>query len=402
MASVFTWLDQSDQQRRKVLNLLDMFRERETVDELGLGTVRDAFADLLFPGTSAPQTRARYFLFIPWMYLEFERRRVASVDIGRRARAFERDLIEALLDAGESDGVIGRLARRNLQRLPSSIYWSGLVRLGIFTADQSQERYHGSLDSFYQGTREARTDDGDPLGRRQRNWHPRVPEAPDRFHENPALRLERDEAEFLRDQIQAAAPDSLFAALVREPSPPTDDFPWDNPKYLAYSPEVRRQLEHARNFSEVMYGAALLYNLILATLTKNSERIIEYEQKIREWAGLLRPRTSELQSWDLSDLWNCATSEGARIGEPTRRFVTEWCAEVFGGGAASVVKSDRCRQLVEARERALKRKQARVDNQRARDRWGGAAGTSRLSYRWSNAARIASDIIQGSAGVARA
>ena len=67
MASTFSWLDQSDQQRRKVLDMLVMFKERETVDELGLGTIRDAFADILFPGTSAPQTRARYFLFVPWM-----------------------------------------------------------------------------------------------------------------------------------------------------------------------------------------------------------------------------------------------------------------------------------------------------------------------------------------------
>jgi hypothetical protein len=33
-----------------------------TRDELGIGSVRDAFAELLFPGTGAIMTRARYFL----------------------------------------------------------------------------------------------------------------------------------------------------------------------------------------------------------------------------------------------------------------------------------------------------------------------------------------------------
>jgi hypothetical protein len=47
-----------------------------TVDELGLGTIRHAFADMLFPGTSAPQTRARYFLFVSWTYLKIEADRV--------------------------------------------------------------------------------------------------------------------------------------------------------------------------------------------------------------------------------------------------------------------------------------------------------------------------------------
>ena len=72
MTSAFAWLDHSEEQRRQILDVLDLFREKSTIDELGLGTIRDAFADMLFPGTSAPQTKARYFLFIPWIYLGLE------------------------------------------------------------------------------------------------------------------------------------------------------------------------------------------------------------------------------------------------------------------------------------------------------------------------------------------
>jgi len=32
--------------------------------------VRDAFSDLMFPGTSTAQTRATYFLLVPWYYLK--------------------------------------------------------------------------------------------------------------------------------------------------------------------------------------------------------------------------------------------------------------------------------------------------------------------------------------------
>jgi hypothetical protein len=212
MSSVFTWLDQSDQQRRKVLDLLAMFKERETVDELGLGSIRDAFADILFPGTSAPQTRARYFLFVPWMYLQFERKKVSSAEIRARARRFELDLIDHLLDTGETDGVIGKVARRNLQRLPSNIYWSGLRRLGIFLGGGSQDQYHASLDNFYQRKPDLRTDDGDAPFGRHRNWHHQVPIPPDRFDADPILALRPCEAEYLRDQIQLSAPQSLFCS----------------------------------------------------------------------------------------------------------------------------------------------------------------------------------------------
>src|ERR687888_252692 len=97
MPSSFTWLDYSEHERRKMLDTLELFGERTTRDELGLGGIRDAFADQLFPGTSTIQTRAKYFLFIPWIYLRLERERVAPGDFGQHAKRDELRLIEALL-----------------------------------------------------------------------------------------------------------------------------------------------------------------------------------------------------------------------------------------------------------------------------------------------------------------
>ena len=67
--STFAWIDHSEKQRRQILEAIDLFREKDTRDELGIAGIRDAFSDMLFPGTGALQTRARYFLFVPWMYL---------------------------------------------------------------------------------------------------------------------------------------------------------------------------------------------------------------------------------------------------------------------------------------------------------------------------------------------
>jgi hypothetical protein len=47
MTSAFAWLDHSEEQRRQILDVLDLFREKSTVDELGLGTIRDAFTNML-------------------------------------------------------------------------------------------------------------------------------------------------------------------------------------------------------------------------------------------------------------------------------------------------------------------------------------------------------------------
>nr|MDQ3816798.1 DUF6361 family protein [Acidobacteriota bacterium] len=111
-----------------MLDVIHLFQEKDTRDELGIGTVRDAFADLLFPGTSTIQTRAKYFLLIPWMYLRLEKQEVPSNTVAKKARNEEIALIDILSTSDDTQGVIGVVARRNLKRLPSNIYWQGLGR----------------------------------------------------------------------------------------------------------------------------------------------------------------------------------------------------------------------------------------------------------------------------------
>ena len=45
MPSTFTWLDNSESDRRRALEVIDLFAQPGTLDELGIGTIRDALAD---------------------------------------------------------------------------------------------------------------------------------------------------------------------------------------------------------------------------------------------------------------------------------------------------------------------------------------------------------------------
>src|SRR6266536_769204 len=117
MPSRFTWVDYSKAQQDAFTDAIDAFRDHGTRDELGLSVIRDGFADLFFPGTGSLQTRARYFLFVPWMYLQLEGDRVRSSDIAVRDRKFETRLIDALLASSEdAGGVIGKVSREQLKR----------------------------------------------------------------------------------------------------------------------------------------------------------------------------------------------------------------------------------------------------------------------------------------------
>lgn len=105
-----------------MMDIVDLFREKGTVDELGLGTIRDAIADRLFPGTSRVMSRARYYLLVPWMYRALEAKEVRASEFERRARNAELGLIEVIAASDDRAGNIGRRAGFALKRLPSSIY----------------------------------------------------------------------------------------------------------------------------------------------------------------------------------------------------------------------------------------------------------------------------------------
>src|SRR5262245_15433394 len=65
------WIDFSPSHRDRVGSVLDLLRPEGMVDELGMGTIRDALADQMFPGISTIQTRARYFFLVPYILYEY-------------------------------------------------------------------------------------------------------------------------------------------------------------------------------------------------------------------------------------------------------------------------------------------------------------------------------------------
>jgi hypothetical protein len=52
MPSLFSWVDFVEDDRQRKMEILCLFRDKEIREELGLGTVRDAFSEILLPGTS--------------------------------------------------------------------------------------------------------------------------------------------------------------------------------------------------------------------------------------------------------------------------------------------------------------------------------------------------------------
>ena len=403
--STFGWLDHDEGERRRMLEVVNLFREKGTLDELGIGTIRDTLADHFFPGTSTIQSRARYFLFIPWLYGLLERERVPSSRADGHVRKLQWRLVQSLQAGGEgaSKGVIGIEAGEHLQRLPSTIYWQGLRRWGIRLVEGSTDRYHASLDGHYRDERQARSSEGgELLDAARRNWHGSLPPPPADLLEQATFALTPNEAEFLSEQVRRSAPDSLLAASL-SPSITRQRqarAPWDLGRLDLLPTHLREDIEAARRYSLAMEGAVLLYNRMVAELafergvSADPTRVDRFGRDLERWADEMEGALSELRAWDRAAFWNRLRLQNPRLAPGAVLFSDAWLGRAIAG-PRSVRDDARARALTAERERRLKTTLARLQNPRALERWSGESGVGRLTYRWGNAQQIVLDILDG-------
>ncbi len=401
MPSSIAWLDVSAEEQRKAREFIALFTQPESRDELGIGQVRDVFSNILFPGTSVIQTRARYFLYVPWLYLEGQRRGKSGQELARWAAARERKLIEVLRAAGTAsgdiEGLIGRVASERLKILPSSIYWNGMITFGILRHDVAAEQLGDGRVGLEGG-------ESDELaGRDFSTWSPSIPGPPGGFPEtvDTAFALRPDEARWLAERIcqSPATRDSLLARIVSGHVRTVDNShgPWDDPTGQVNDKSLRIQLEHAKLFSLGMHGASLLYNLLVAEryVDRGYDRVPDatrrYRELIKEWTAACADERQHFAAWDTKAMWNLVRSVNPRIGLPTIEFIDSWLRNVARGQATNAIDDQALRDLV--RKRELRRgKQSRLQNDKLLANWAGESGAGRLNYRWGTVRRIVRDI----------
>ncbi len=390
MASIFAWLDSDDTQQQKMRQILELFKDESTIDELGIGTIRDTIANELFPGTSVLQTRVRYLLFIPWLVRDVASHHYPSDLALTRLRSQEVKLIDSLLAGGETSGVIGHQAKAKLKSMPSNAYWAGMHRFGIRTWDLSiAEHYRavaGHLDTL---TKELGDDgqSGPDLG-----LDPALPAMPGDLLQSATFDLSPDEASYLQSRLAQSCPRTLLAWLALQGKPADCDYIWEHPQLKDFPHEHQSLLDHGRRFHHAIHGAALIYNLLLAEKRDESELIDRYREQLEVWGADLAAK-QVFEGWVMSDFWTTLASLNPRIHPATQAFVNRWLELGRDGGDLADDKT--ARGLITARERKLKGGRARLANAAALDAWTGGSGLVRLDYRWSIAGGHLNDIYAG-------
>lgn len=398
MPSSLTWLDHDIAARERSHRLLEMFKESDTRDELGIGAIRDSIADQLFPGTSVIQTRLRYILMVPWLFMQMENRLESSAKFPKVARQAELDL-SRLLSATDEKGVFGKSAGDQLKRLASSVYWAGMGSWGIRGYQGSQQEYFRQIESIYAArARRQRKDDGDWLDpHKGTTWHPALVKLmPEDFPNYAQLQLSRDESLFVREQWKRTHPESLLTWLAFDAksldSNVIADAPWLHPRQEQFPVPMKMLVEHGRQFSALIAGAALVYNLRLCEVDGRPEGVEQYKQDLKEWSS--RWNSTDLNSWKLEDFWASVDGKGHSISSRTRTFVREWL-RILKESGGQVVGSSSARTLIERREQDMKGARSRFTNHAARKQWGGASGLVPLTYRWGITSIFLDDLAAG-------
>ncbi len=390
MPSTLAWLDTTSEERRLARELLSMFTQKEGRDEIGIGQVRDAFSDILFPGTSTLHTRSRYFLIVPWCYTTPSALRVTGDARGRAGRTTERSIISAMPQGEE--GVIGARAGAAVKALPSDVYWGGLERYGILT--RPTDRNH--LDDAPRSDLEAATELAD---RAIGAWHPSLPQPPAEFPGTVTggLNLRPEEAQWLSERILASVPGSLLAHLVsaRKRIPSTSHFPWHTVDLDWGEP-----LRHAFVFSTAIHGAQLVYNLLVAReyeknpeLDRVHEPVAHYQERIEAWSEHVHAEHARLtESWSPGGMRALLHGHNPRIQPHTFNFILDWIDSTITRGPIATANDPAFQEMVARRERR-KGAQSRLRNPKLLATWLGESAASQLTFRWSNVRRMVNDLL---------
>jgi hypothetical protein len=286
--------------------------------------------------------------------------------------------------------------------LPSSVYWAGLGVWEIRLTPFSQDEYHRRINETYRRRNDLKALEkdaksrGDDIDIEQRmatfSWHPGLPEPPQDFPDTIDFALSREEADFIRDRIQSACPNSLLSFLALHCEPAETNAPWEHPDYGSFSDRHKELLMHARLFSEVMHGAALSYNIQLAKLRNHEELVEEHQSSFNDWVANLP--LDEILNWSVSRLWELTVDHGHTISSQTRSFVQYWI-EYTRKSPNKIPSNTEALNLIKRREMKLKGTRSRFKNQRALEQWGGYSGVGKLVYRWPNVKVLLNDLYQG-------
>jgi hypothetical protein len=303
-------------------------------------------------------------------------------------------------------GIIGKSfaeKQGEVQRKPSSVYWTGIRQFGLIHTNLSIDAFcrkfanpDQPLHDLVLGTDKESGDDPDAA--EQSNETINGPTYDDNWIESLTIHLSHDEASFLSRQIEARVPWSLLGQILLDSNVrrqflklPSDSnfksFADEAPFLKGLPADLQRIIAAARDFWELMYGAHIRYNCLLQSRHGTNALLKDFQARWDEWrAGIERFPWGR---WDTEALWKLTKLHHSRVQEYTMKFVESWI-----DGVHDDVPIAGLDELVTRQERSNKKGRARLHST-ADESIGKWVGIDDLNYRLNVARSIIYDIDTG-------
>jgi len=396
MGAGFGWIDFSNEQRDRVFSVIELLNTGGTVDELGIGSVRDNIADWLFPGVSTIQTRPKYFIILTDIFLGYLQRyqKGEKLPLLSTYLKSEEHRIMHLLAKNHSykdgDGVIGvTVAQTNgeLARKASSVYWNGLRTHKLIDTELSSTEYliQNDLSIF--------NPDGDVMDDKHLIEEQFAIRAPlfSAIKEDIRMELSEEEANYLRDQFK-----DVTSSLKQEHNLLSQLFTKERAEVIANANnfqemanlliadeslhfETIQMLKIALLFDFIMHGAHIRYNIQLHK--KSGE--LNFDDKWNDWLKELEVKREDVQALNFEYIFS---EVSPRTAPQTQQFMRLWKHEVLKE-ELDIKLLDELVYRQEIKKKGAKAKLASVNGE-----FTSWVGIQSLQYRFNNVKNIIKDI----------
>lgn len=277
------YIHNSAEAHKRAMQVIKLTAEPQALDELGIGRIRDAFADILFPGISTLQKRVKYFSLMPQVYRRaVERGPYENIgEIRKEVIRLEIEMTRRLYENSPEDdrnGITGSTMKgeKFVKYDPAYIYHTGLLKYGILDDGDVYRAIYSASRAIHEQPRAFRSDDensnddaGEKTGMIQFCEFPKVDydflkDGPDKF----TIDLTPEDKNFILEHMKAGSRGSLLNFLLDNVDKPNfvvpEDFRDIDCLKKNMPEDMCRWYDKARRFSDFMYVIHLRYNCIFS------------------------------------------------------------------------------------------------------------------------------------------
>lgn len=278
------YIHNSAEAHKRAMQVIKLTAEPQALDELGIGRIRDAFADILFPGISTLQKRLKYFSLMPQVYrkaLERGKPYGNPDEVKKEVIRLEIEMTRRLYDnssEGERKGITGSSMKgeKFVKYDPAYIYHTGLLKYGILhdphpykAICRASKALNGQPHTFRSDDEDVNDDAGKltdiaPFCEYPDVGYDFLVDGPDKF----TIDLTPEDKSFILEHMKAGSRGSLLNFLLDIVDKPGFVVPQtfrDIAPFKKDMPEdMRLWYDKARRFSDFMYVIHLRYNCIFS------------------------------------------------------------------------------------------------------------------------------------------